>query len=212
MANNAPQTRFVEVDNTTTTVALSTAAARVAHAGTSLATNDGTSPNGDTFVNSWDFGTVDISGTGDVDSVVKHLIWNITNDEGNTTADNFRFWTSSDSFAGLTDLQFMALACSDGDETNARIDDTYVATATPSSYTGWTVDLMDNAEPSQNIDAASATSGNGGGLSMPGTDSASTDVILLAAYWDVRDGEKTGTFEALTTNYNLRCSLKFDFS
>jgi len=203
MANNAPATKFMQFATSGATTTVDTPSERTDIVGTTLATNVGGAGATDTIVTAWDFGTVDIS-AGAANSSVLNLIWTITADEGNTTADNFRFWMSSDGFAGLTKLKY---ACLSGPEinttTDANIDAVYVASAGTGTYT-----YRDAAtsEPTVNLAAADDTTS----LSLS---SGSTDGLMLAAYFAVVDEEKTGTYEGLATaGYELQCSLKFDFS
>lgn len=202
MANNAPSTQFMQIPTSGATTTVDTPGERIAIVGTTLATNNGTT---DTQITPWDFGTVDIS-AGAANSAVFNLIWTVTADNGNTTADNFRFWMSNDGFASTTDLKY---ACLSGPEinttTDSNIDAVYVASATTGSYTYRTSNDEGEGEPTVNLAAADDTNS----LSLS---SGSTDGIHIAAYFAVVDEEKTGTYQGTTAGYELQCSLKFDFS
>ena len=206
MANNAPSTQFNQFPTSSATTAVDTAAERVGTISgeTTLATNNGTS---DTDLNSWDFGTVDISATAG-QSAVKHLVWSVTDNKGNTAADNFRLWmdgTTQNGFVNSSVMKISRLAAPAGG-TTGNLDSAYTANAITTSYTFNTIastsgspTLIDVCDDTTSID-----------ISNLGT---TDDALMLAAYMQVELDEQTGTYDGLNTaGYELQVSLKFDFS
>lgn len=201
MPANPPTTIFRDVDMTGVTTDLNSAAKRKDYNGT-VVNNGGSNP--------WDFGTVDISmlTTGVTSSQVKTLMWRVgpSGNNGNTNADNFKFWVSRDGFEkNDTTINFKAL--SGGEVTTPSNTEHYHPNATTQSYSGWTTQAAGSTvEPaSQNMYAAD----DAASLTLDGNTS---DAVLLAAYFDVADEETTGTYEGTTAGYELQCSLKFDYN
>jgi len=190
----APTTRFRTFPNTVAAAALDTAAERLAaiDGQSIISTGDG---------NELDFGTVDISG-GAANSAVKHLIWDVTADGGNTSVEDFRFWLSSNGWdqAG-TVLKMQPV--SGGDQGAPSLTENYVASAVTGSYT-WA--NAPEADPgSQNV----YPSDEGASMVLSG---AADDVILIALYVAVAASETTGTYKGTTAGYEFQHSFKYSYS
>lgn len=200
MPANTPTSQFRNIPISTATTDLDTKSKRASSVAGQSTVSTG---NG----NEWDFGSVNIS-AGAADSAVRMLFWNITYANGNDTADNFKFWLSSNGFdqAGsimkYTDLSFADVG------TTTNVNSVYVQNAVVGSY-NWTT--TDESEPgAQNVHSAvDATS-----ISITGvtTSGEASEVVAIASYFVVADEETTGTYKGTTTGYELQCSFKFDFS
>lgn len=190
----APTTRFRTFPNTTATTAVDTAAERLAAISgeSTVSTGDG---------NELDFGTVDISG-GAANSAVKHLIWDVTADGGNTTVEDFRFWLSSNGFdqAG-TVLKMQPV--SGADQGTPSNTENYVANAVVGSYTWATAPEADPG--SQNV----YPSDEGSSMALSTT---SDDVVMIALYVACAADETTGTYKGVDSGYEFRGSFKYSYS
>lgn len=190
----APTARFRTFPITVAVAALDTAAERLAAiAGQSVISTGGG--------NELDFGTIDISG-GSANSLVKMLVWDITADGGNTLAETFLFWMSSNGFdqAG-TVLKYQAI--SGGDQGAPSNTENYIVNAVVGSYTWGT---LDESEPgAQNVYPSDE------GASMV-LSTAADDVIMIALYAVIAASETTGTYKGTDTGYEFQYSFKFAYS
>jgi len=200
MAANTPTVEFRSIPVATATTALDTKSERaLAVSGQSGVTTG--------VGHEWDFGTVDISG-GQADSGVRMLFFDVTFANGNTSADNFKFWLSSNGFdqAGSV-MKFVDLSFADTG-TTTNVDEVYVAGATVGSYTFASVP---EAEPgAQNVNAADDTTS----IAITGvtTTGEASEVVAIASYFAIADEETSGTYKGTDSGYELRCSFKLDFS
>ena len=190
----APTTRFRTFPNTLATTAVDTAGERLAAiAGQSVvSTGDG---------NELDFSTVDISG-GAANSGVKHVLWDVTADGGNTLVSDFLFWLSSNGWdqAG-TVLKFQPV--SGADQGSPSLTENYVQNAVVGSYTWATAP---EAEPGA-INLYPSDEGSSMALST-----TSDDCVFWAEYVAVASGETTGTYKGTTSNYEFQHSFKYSYS
>jgi len=197
MPTNPPVTYFHNVPNNTVATALDSLADRQNFIGTVV--DDGGS-------NPWDFGTVDISmlSSGVTFSGVRHLMWRISDANGNTNADNFKFWLSNeglDQAASVINFQSLTTDTSGGTSNNSHV---YVINAITTSYGFADNDAAVPASQNINtaIDAQSITLSAG----------VTSEAIVIAAYFDIANDETTGTYEGTDTGYELQCSLRFDYN
>jgi len=197
----APTTEFRAVANSLATTALDTASERktAAAAGT-LVDASGANP--------LDFGLVSIAGAvAAVRSAVKHLLFHCTNYQGNSQISNLRAWFAGTGNWGFdqagTRLQYRALRYEAGANGSA-----YVVNADENSYGGhaaWDVMAVQANAPTQNLFA-----GNGATSFSTG---ATDDVVGLQALLEVDPAETSGTYlGTVTAGYEMRLSLRFDFS
>lgn len=189
-----PTSRFRTIPNSTATTAVDTAGERLASISGQAVVSTGSG-------NEVDFGTVDIS-SGAADSGVKHILWDITADGGNTSASDFRVWLSSNGFdqAGSV-LKYQAL--SGADQTGASSTENYVANATTGSYT-W-------ATMAESLPGAQNAYPSDEGTSMV-LSTTSDDVVMWANYVAVASGETTGTYSGTTSGYELQVSFRYTYS
>jgi len=189
-----PTTRFRTFPNTTAAIAVDTAAERLAAISGELVVSTG-------IGNRLDFGIVDISG-GAANSAVKHLMWDVTADGGNTTVEDFRFWLSSNGWdqAG-TVLKMQPV--SGADQGSPSNTENYVANAVVGSYTWATAPEADPG--SQNV----YPSDEGSSIVLSTT---SDDVVMLALYVACASGETTGTYKGTDTGYSFQKSFKYSYS
>lgn len=200
MPANIPTTKFRNIPISTATTALNTKSKRASAVAGEATVSTG---NG----NEWDFGSVNIS-SGAANSAVRMIFWNVTYANGNDTADNFKFWLSSEGFdQGATVMKYTDLSFADVG-TTVNVNSVYVQNAVVGSYT-WT--NADASEPgAQNVHSAvDATSIAITGVTTTGE---ASEVVAIASYFAVADEETTGTYKGTTTGYELQCSFKFDFS
>lgn len=189
-----PTTQFRTFPNTTATADVDTAAERLAAIAGESVVSTGVG-------NELDFGTVDISG-GAANSAVKHLMWNVTADGGNTTVEDFRFWLSSNGWdqAG-TVLKMQPV--SGADQGSPSNTENYVANAVVGSYTWVTAPEADPG--SQNV----YPSDEGSNMALSTT---SDDVVMIALYVACASGETTGTYKGADSGYEFRKSFKYSYS
>ena len=188
-----PTTRFRLIPNDTVAADIGTTAKRLADVTGQTVVSTGAG-------NEADFGVVDIS-SGAANSNVLTLFWDVTADGGNTLAENFELWLSSNGFdvAGSV-IKFRAL--SGADQGSPSNTENYVANATTSSYT---FDDMPETEPAENVWPTDE------GTSMA-LSTASDDVVMWAMYAAIAAGETTGTYSGLTSGYELQFSFKYSYS
>ena len=189
-----PTSRFRLIPNTTATTAVDTAAERKATITSQSVVSTGSG-------NEVDFGTVDISG-GAANSGVKHVLWDITADGGNTSASDFRIWLSTSGFdQASTKVKYRAVSGADnGSPSNTA---NYVANATTSSYTF--SDMATSLPGAQNAYPTNEASS----MALSTT---SADVVFWAMYLAIAAGETTGTYSGTTSNYGLQLSLRYTYS
>ncbi len=206
----APTTVFKNIDPTLATTALDTLAERLTQfsSGTTISTGAG---------NEWNFGTIDISG-GAADSAVKHAMWKVTVNGGNTLVDTFKLWISTAAGQpadqwGFAQAGTVFKAAALKYETGGTNGVLYVASATTSSYASWVGSFIINplevaAEPgAQNVYAGA------GGTSCDITTIGTTeDVVGWEGYLHVAAGETTGTYKGLDSGKEFRANLKFSYS
>lgn len=189
-----PTSRFRTFPNTIATTAVDTAAERLAAIAGESSVSTGVG-------NELDFGTVDISG-GAANSGVKHVLWDITADGGNTNSEDFLVWLSSNGFdqAGSV-ARYQAL--SGADQGSPSNTENYVANAVVGSYT-WG-DMPESEPGAQNA----YPSDEGSSMVLSTT---SDDAILFAIYLAIASGETTGTYKGTDTGYELQFSFKYTYS
>jgi len=190
----APTARFRVIPNTTATTAVDTAGERLAAISGQSVVSTGSG-------NEVDFSTVDISG-GAANSGVKHVLWDITADDGFATVSDFRFWLSSNGFdqAG-TVLKMQPV--SGADQGSPSDTENYVANAVVGSYT-WA--SAPEADPgSQNV----YPSDEGTSMALSTT---SDDVVMIALYVAVAAGETPGTYKGTDAGNEFQMSFKFAYA
>lgn len=190
----APTTRFRLIPQNTAATALDTAAERLASIAGQSVVSTGAG-------NEVDFGTVDISG-GAANSGVKTVLWDVTNAQGNTAVDTFKFWLSSNGFdqAGSV-MKFQPL--SGADQASPSATENYIADGVVGSYT-W-AEVPESEPGAQNL----FPTDEGSSMALSTT---SDDVLMFALYLAIADNETTGTYSGTTAGYELQCSLKFAHS
>ena len=189
-----PTTRFRLIPQSTAVADIDTAAERLAAiSGESVvSTGDG---------NEADFGTVDISG-GAANSSVLTLLWDVTADGGNTLAETFKLWMSSNGFDQAGSV-CKVQPLSGGDNATPSSTENYVANATTASYT-WAT--MDESEPGS-INVWPTDEGSSMVLST-----TSDDVVMWAMYLAIAASETTGTYKGTDAGYELQFSFKYSYS
>lgn len=189
-----PTTRFRKVPQSTIVEALNTAAERLAAiAGESVVSvGDG---------NEADFGTVDISG-GAANSSVLTILWDVTADGGNTLAETFKLWLSSNGF-DIAGSICKVQPLSGADQGAANLTENYIVNAVVGSYT-WAT--MVESEPGA-INLWPTDEGTSMVLST-----ASDDVVMWAMYLAIANGETTGTYKGVDAGYELQFSFKYSYS
>lgn len=189
-----PTSVFRTFPNNTAEAAVDTPAER-------LATISGESTVSTGAGNEADFGTVDISG-GAADSSVVHMLWHISADGGNTTAEDFRLWLSSNGFdqAG-TVMKDQAL--SGADQGTPSSTENYDVTDAKSTYTWATMD--ETLPGAQNM----WPSDEGTSMTLSTT---SDDAVMWGLYLAVASGETTGTYKGTDTNYEFQFSFRYTYS
>jgi len=189
-----PTTRFRKVPQSTTTAALDTAGERLAAVSGEAVVSTGAG-------NEADFGTVDISG-GAANSGVQTILWDVTADGGNTLAETFKLWLSSNGF-DIAGSICKVQPLSGGDQGAPSLTENYIANAVVGSYT-WAT--MVESEPGA-INLWPSDEGTSMALST-----ASDDVIMWAMYLAIANGETTGTYKGTDAGYELQFSFKYSYS
>ena len=189
-----PTTRFRLIPNSTAADAINSAAERkAAIAGQSVkSTGDG---------NEADFGTVDITG-GAANSGVLTLLWDVTADGGNTLAETFKLWLSSNGF-DIAGSVIKVQPLSGTDNAGPVNTENYIVNAVVGSYT-WAT--MVEAEPGA-INVWPTDEGTSMALST-----TSDDVVMWAMYAAIAAGETTGTYKGTDAGYQLQFSFKYSYS
>lgn len=205
----APTTGFKNIAITLATTALDTVAERRTEFsnGATISTGAG---------NEWNFGTVDISG-GAANSAVKHAMWKVTANGGNTTVDTFKIWISTASgqpadqwgFAQAgTVFKAVALRYEAGANGAA-----YVANADATSYTNWTAaGVINPFQVATEPGSQNAYSGAGATSVDITTIGTTEDVVGWEGYLAVAAGETTGTYKGLDSGKEFRGNFKYSYS
>ena len=189
-----PTTRFREIPNNTLATAIDTPAERLAAITGETVVSTGVG-------NETDFGTVDISG-GAANSQVNTILWDVTADGGNTLAETFLLWLSSNGFDIAASVGRFA-ALSGADQTSPVNTQNYVADATSASYTF--TDMPETEPGSQNV----YPTDEGSSMALSTT---SDDVIMWAMYMAIAAGETTGTYKGTDAGYELQFSFKYAYN
>lgn len=194
-----PTTRFRLIPQCTTVAALDSEAKRLAAiAGQSVVSTG--------IGNEVDFEEVDISG-GAANSGVKTVLWDITDDGGNTLAQTFKLWIPSASIGFDIAASVVKVQPLSGDNPGPGVNtEDYVVNGVVGSYT-WAT--MVESEPGAiNI----WPSDEGTSMVLPGTNGASDDVVFWAWYLAIADGETTGIYKGTDAGYELQFSFKYSYS
>lgn len=189
-----PTSRFRLIPQTTAAADIDAAAKRLAEVSGQSVCSTGAG-------NEANFGTIDIS-AGAANSSILTLFWDITADGGNTLAENFRWWLSSNGFdmAGSV-CKFQPL--SGADQAAPSATENYVANSAIGDYT-WAT--MPEEEPiTQNL----YPSDEGSGMVL---NVASDDVLAWAMYLAIAESETTGSYAGTTADFELQFSLKYAYS
>jgi hypothetical protein len=189
-----PTTVFRLIPQATLTTAVDTAAKRLAAIGGESAISTGVG-------NEADFGTIDISG-GAANSGVLTMLWHISADGGNTLAETFKLWMSSNGFdqaGSVCKLQPLSGA----DQASPSNTENYVADGVVGSYTF--ADMPETEPGAQNV----WPSDEGTSMALSTT---SDDAIMWAMYLAIAAGETTGTYKGTDSGYELQYSFKYAYS
>lgn len=189
-----PTIRFRSIPNNTGATALNSPAKR-------LGVISGESVKSTGVGNEADFGLVDIS-AGAANSGVLHLLWDVTADGGNTLADTFKLWLSSNGF-DVAGSVVKVQPVSGSDQGAPSLTENYVSNAVVGSYT-WAT--MVESEPGA-INIYPTDEGSSMVLST-----VSDDAILWAMYAAIAAGETTGTYKGTDAGYELQFSFKYTYS
>ena len=149
--------------------------------------------------NEADFGVVNIS-DGAENSGVLTMLWDITAHGGNTSAELFKLWCSSNGFdMGGSVVKVQPLCGGDG---TPVLTEEYVASGVVGSYT-WAT--MVEAEPGAiNL----WPSDEGSSITLNPTE----DAVMWAMYLAIADNETTGTYKGTDAGFQLQFSFKFSYS
>lgn len=181
----APTSRFRVIPQNTPVTAIDTAAKRLAAISGQAVVSVGAPAV---------FSSVNVSG-GAADSEVLTVLFDITDDGGNTVVEDFRLWASTINFVEVGSvIKFQPL--SGADQASPSLTENYILNATSASYT-WatmpeTIPVAQNVYPSDE--------GTGMALST-----VSDDAIMWAMYAAIASGEPVGT-------QNLQFSVRFSYS
>lgn len=188
-----PTTRFRLIPQSIAVVDLNTPAKRLAAIAGESVVSTGVG-------NEADFGTVDISG-GAANSGVLTILWDVTANGGNSLAETFKLWLSSNGFdqAGSV-LKVQPLCGDDGTPVNTE---KYKANAGTGDYT---FTNMVEAEPGA-INVWPTDEGTS--VALP---AASDDVVFWAMYVAVAANETTGTYKGTDAGMELQYSFKYSYS
>lgn len=188
-----PTTRFRLIPQSIAVVDLNTPAKRLAAIAGESVVSTGVG-------NEADFGTVDISG-GAANSGVLTILWDVTANGGNSLAETFKLWPSSNGFdqAGSV-LKVQPLCGDDGTPVNTE---KYKANAGTGDYT---FTNMVEAEPGA-INVWPTDEGTS--VALP---AASDDVVFWAMYVAVAANETTGTYKGTDAGMELQYSFKYSYS
>ena len=189
-----PTTRFRLIPNDTAVADIDTAAERLAAVAGEAVKSTGVG-------NEADYGTVDIS-SGAADSGVLTMFWDVTADGGNTLAETFKLWLSSNGFDQAGSV-VKVQPLSGGDQGAPANTENYVVNAVVGSYT-WAT--MVEAEPGA-INLWPSDEGTSMVLST-----TADDVIMWAMYAAIAASETTGTYKGTDAGYELQYSFKYSYS
>ena len=189
-----PTTRFRLIPQNTAVAAIDSAAER-------LAAIAGESVKSTGAGNEADFGTVDIS-SGAANSGVLTLLWDVTADGGNTLAETFKLWLSSNGFDQAGSVAKVQ-PLSGGDQGSPSNTENYIANAVVASYT-WAT--MAEAEP-----GAINLWPSDEGISMV-LSTASDDAVMWAMYLAIAASETTGVYKGTDAGFELQFSFKYSYS
>jgi len=192
-----PTTRFRKIPQSTAVADIDTAAERLAAIIGEAVVSTGAG-------NEADFGLVDISG-GAKDSALQTILWDVTDDGGNTLVETFELWLSNNGF-DVAGSVCKVRPLSGADNAAPSNTENYVADATVASYT-W-ADMVEAEPGSINI----WPTDEGTSMDCPGTNGASDDVVMWAMYLAIADGETTGTYKGTDAGYELQYSFKYSYS
>jgi len=197
----APDGQFRLIPQDTPVASVDTVAERVAAIASQSVITTGAG-------NEVDWGTVDITG-GAANSTVKTMLWNVTNNQSNTTVETFKLWIPAASI-GFTEVASVVKVqpLRGNDEapgTPWSNTEQYIVDAVVGDYT-WAT--MDESEPiAQNVWASDE--GTSIDISTVGT---SDDAIMWALYLAIAASEVTGTYKGTDSGKELQFSHKFSYS
>lgn len=153
--------------------------------------------------NEADFSVIDISG-GAANSNVVTILWDVTADGGNTLAETFKLWLSSNGFdiAGSV-LKVQPLCGDDGTPVNTE---KYIMNGVVASYT-WAT--MDESEPGAiNL----WPTDEGASIVLDAAPPCGDDVVMWAMYCAIAASETTGTYKGTDAGMELQFSFKYSYS
>ena len=188
-----PTTRFRKIPLSTAVVDLNTPAKRLAAIAGEAVVSTGVG-------NEADFGTVDISG-GAANSGLQTILWDVTANGGNSLAETFKLWLSSNGFDIAGSICKVQPLC--GDDGTPVNTEKYIVNGVVGSYT-WAT--MVEAEPGA-INLWPTDEGTS--MALP---AASDDVVMWAMYLAIANGETTGTYKGTDAGYELQFSFKYSYS
>ena len=191
-----PTTRFRLIPQATTIAELDTPAERLAAIADESVISTGAG-------NEADFGVIDIS-SGAANSGVLTLLWDVTADGGNTLAETFKLWLSSNGFDIAESVLKVQPLC--GDDGTDVLTEKYIMNAVVASYT-WAT--MDESEPGAiNL----WPSDEGTSIVLDAAPPCGDDAIMWAVYCAIANAETTGTYKGTDANMELQFSFKYSFS
>ena len=190
-----PTIRFRLIPNTTAVADINTPAKRLAAVAGESVISTGAG-------NEADFGTVDITG-GAANSGVLTMLWDVTADGGNTLAETFKLWLSSNGFDVAGSVLKVQPLSSGGAPANTE---EYIVNAVVGSYT-WAT--MVEAEPGA-INLWPTDEGTS--IVLDAAPPCGDDAIMWAMYAAIAAGETTGTYKGTDAGMELQFSFKYSFS
>ena len=154
------------------------------------------------------FGSVDITG-GAGDSTLWHLLWNVTNAQGNVTVDNMRFWLATNGFDdALTVARFRALS---GTDETTPTNTENIKQLNPNTISDYTYADMVEADPgsgSPNLFDPAEDDNTSIDITTPGT---TDDAPMWTMYIHVGASESLGTFKGLDAGFENRFNMKYEY-
>jgi len=189
-----PTVRFREIPNNTVATDIDTEAKRLADITGQAIRSTGAG-------NEANFGIVDIS-SGQADSPVLTMLWDITADGGNTLVENFKLWLSSNGFDQAASVIKM-VALSGVDNASPTNTENYIVNALTTTYTF--TDMPEVEPGTQNV----YPTDEGSSMALSTT---TDDVVMWAMYAYIGDNETTGTYSGVTAGYELQFSFKYSYS
>ena len=152
--------------------------------------------------NELDFGVVDISG-GQADSSVRHCIWKVTANGGNTQADTWKLWLSSNGWdIGTTVARIQPVNGQNGTPSNTEA---YTDTTPLATYTWIDLEEVEGSANDLWQDDESAT------MDLTTIDTTD-DTVFWANYVAVASGETTGTYKGTDASFEFQYSFKYSYS